>query len=185
MDRTETQLMMWETLFAKCGIECDLRKVEIPQVSEGGQIVVVPLTDVNRICELFTEKIRDFGLAPFIAPGTRSRLVNDVWESEEYQFSDLVPTHKRTAEKGAYAFLARCHVREENGVLMGVGDFDSRMTVVEAFLYHLMMLEVYGEKYLDLHFAVYHCCRGSCTTGGANPGLRWDLQDIKVCLDLY
>lgn len=181
METLETlsgQLAVWTDFFKKYSIDCDVSGLVLPPVGEGELLLVVPSIGPNAVCEMFKRAVEPF-MVPFIAPS---------WSGDnKFEFSDLVPHHDRTAEHGPYAFVAKCHICDGT-LLRGVRP-DPRLTVIEAFMYYLILIDLYGERYFAAYdnagsHGDYHRCTGSRSHGGGTPGFRWDFQDGKVCLDL-
>ncbi|MFM2374123.1 MAG: hypothetical protein RLZZ234_118 [Candidatus Parcubacteria bacterium] len=183
-----TELAHWEALFTKHNVAFDPSDLFIayPKQDDAYMQVVVPkIADSNTVCEIFTRVLSKYGILAAIAPvseGTDEGAGKTrVWIT--HQLSDLVSVHERTTDIGSYSCFVRPHVSEESGELIRSGRFDHRMTLIEAFWYHIYMLDMHGKAYLNLQENEWQTCRGSvCTDRDNAPSLQWDLQDIKVCL---
>jgi hypothetical protein len=182
------ELAHWEALFRKHNIIFDPSDLFIAHPKRDGaymQVLVPKAADPNTVCEIFKKAIGQFGIAGAIAPiseGTDEGAGKTrMWIT--HQLSDLVSTHARTSAIGSYSYFVRPHVSEDSGELVRSGKFDSSMTLIEAFWYHIYMLDMHGKAYLDLQENDWQTCRGSvCTDRDSAPSLQWDLQDVKVCL---
>lgn len=155
---------------------------DIPEKpSDRHQLIVVPQgIDINHINEIFKKKLSEADVHAFIAPGKL--------EGAPFDLSDLIHSDDRSPKEGSYSFWVRSHVAVR-GKLVRVGEVSPTMTVLEALLYHVILMQRFGaERYLEAHGLDYvHPCRG--TRGGKRgatnqtPSFRFDLQDYKVCLD--
>lgn len=175
-------LNQWQNYFTKNKIVCDTSTIVVPQQRSGtNMLAVVPNTVSNiDVCELFKKKLKTFGLVPFIAPSICGSI--DGLSSRTMTLNDEVPHHERSAQNASYAYWVRQHVSEDSGELVLAGHFDHTMTLIEAFWYHLFLMDMCGKAYVDLHFSAYHTCNGSKCSNEQPPSLQWDLQDIKVVL---
>lgn len=125
----------------------------------------------NSVNSAFKKALDLYGIVCFSAPGSIGGV--------PYDFVDAMGTNDRTADSGDYVFWVKKHFKVRRDGSFKRKSFDSRMTAEEAMLYHLYHLWQYSHRYIGHHYSDFHPCGGS----KGCRGLRWDLQDIKVCLD--
>ncbi len=193
------QVEAWASLFKKLGMEVPANKKGAslviggrkgvylpPRPEKDMQLVIVPQSvGIDQLCELFKASLNKYGVAGAIAPVIRGEAGSKV--STTIQLSDMIAHNDRCSELVTYAYWFKRHIVIDDAGAAFARSFDSRMTLAEAFWYHLLLIEEYGEKYFDLNYADWQECRGtrrrSQTGRESYAALRWDIQDIKVCLD--
>ena len=181
-----TNTASWETLFKKHGVIFDPKYVlKYPRNDDAFMPLVIPASlHINDVLELFKTSLKVFGIGTFIAPRTTWDPGKFDTTQQTYQLSDLVSKHVRITDSGTYSYFVRPHVSEDSGELIRAGKFDHRMTIVEAFWYHIYMLDVHGKAYLDLQENDNQTCRSSTYSDRpGSPSLYWDLQDFKVTME--
>lgn len=171
---------IWAGMHDSIPLEVDYDAVRVPARPHGKVVPVLNVRELppNEVCEWFKRVLRWYSLAPFIAPSFRLYSGSENWVRHE--FEEKIGSCVRNTSDGSYVFWAIDHVVDDGEGTLTLSDFDERMTVTEALLYHLYQVRRHGRTYLyDLHYSYGHRCRGS---SGQN-WLRFDLQDIKICLD--
>lgn len=187
MSDVQAKLAQWKAFFAKHDILCDVDQISIPhQPPFEGLLLIVPKNlGLRELCELFKDEVWKCGVHSCVTWHQTRESGSEEWVTRHE--SDDIGFHVRNTEGGDYAFWAKRHVGNSGDGLYAVdeGIFDSRLTLAEALLYHLIMMHEFGEKYVDMHRDHFQPCRGSRSAHNrdAYPCLRWDLQDIKICLD--
>jgi hypothetical protein len=137
----------------------------------------------DAVNEAFKKVLDRYGIACFTAPlqigSVRPKADTDSSTWKTLSFSELTAPNERIADTQSYVFWVKQHFKVRQDGSFKPKAFDSRMTVPEAMLYHLYWLWHYSYRYVGHHYSAFHQCNGS---KGRN-GIRFDLQDIKVCLD--
>lgn len=176
MSDIQAQLAQWKAFFAKHGIHCDVDQIPIPpNPFENGRLLVVPQgLQIKEICGLFKSEFESFGVWCCFGP---------------IKLLEWAGGDDRSSENASYVLWVKSHVTVSPWGISGCKLPDEQMTLAEAFMYHLMMLHIHGEEYLDPYrFSGFHHCRGTRKSARGMifcPILRWDLWDIKICLDSW
>ncbi len=172
----------WVSWYAMHGVQVDLDSVAIGAQPLGYDFPILNAKEMppNEVNEAFKRAFDQYGIVCFTAPAYIGVIGgSDPNASKVRTFSDLVGTNDRTAEDGTYVFWVKRHFKVRDDGSFKSKPFDTRMTVEEAMLYHLYWLWHYSYRYVGHHYSDFHQCNGS----KGCKGLRFDLQDIKVCLD--
>jgi len=175
-------MQTWISLYDMYGVTVDIGNVSA-QPKPGGynfpilNAMEMPADTVN---DTFKKVLSGYNIMAATGPIVRGdRQENGDCKSTTLTFSDLTSPNDRTSEEGSYVFWVKCDFKVREDQSFKRRPFDSRMTVEEAMLYHLYWFWKYNHRYLGYNYSGFNRCDGS----GGRRGLRWDLQDIKVCLD--
>jgi hypothetical protein len=111
--------------------------------------------------------------------GVRSLLdPNGTWKE--------IPTppmvHERGTESGSYVTWMKACVQKGEDRLVSRKAWDTTLTLPEAVLYNIYMMDLYGQDFVDSVFSFQRCFGSKRSASGGSVGIEWDLQDIKVCL---
>ncbi len=173
----------WVNWYDMHGVAVDMRSVVVGPQPPGYDFPILNATEMpcDQVNTVFRKELDSYGIAAFTAPVERSCVHPDgsTTMRDTLTFTDLISPSDRVADSVSYVFWVKKHFKVRQDGSFKSKEFDTRMTVEEAMLYHLYWLWEYSFRYLGHHYSDYHDCRGS----KGRHGLRFDLQDIKVCLD--